>query len=1210
MPFLLNFNFMCRLPRAMQHYSLHCANVLVAGSVVLAAATLWPATSHAALKCQERTANRVCTDWMPKTYTIAPGQTTDIAAPVLPGFPSPCWNWQRQFQCVEDVPILSCDSGADFTTVKNTCSLTDAAITATVTLNALTYITDATYTYRCAFGEFTSPQHLPAGADCVTLKSTTNDTTVVSASAPGNAPSTGTGTPPTTAPLSDTLVTEQQRVASYVCYSPPQTTCTDTCYASVANPATGQMEQQVVACTAPVSNCVTSSSQCTGTITQDAQGIPVVTESLGPDGRCVKTVSSQMCQNGDIPKCLTKDNCTLQSSAPSGVQANGVAMYQNQTYVCSNTTKSCAKKVAISNCVHANAWGWDNLTLKNQVGQGLGEFNQAMAKAEAIQKGMNTSDPYVFSGQPLKCHYAVGNFLNTFIILAIAAAVIVASGGAAAIGMAGGLGGGGLSTTGAVGLVQSAAVAGMNAGLISGATAATATINANLIVGAAAGAYTASQDASGSTAFGSNCCKDYVIEGSDAWYKSGACSADEVKLAVSRRKGLTVPLGEYCSKKSGFPVRQCKEKTQSYCVFDDMLALVVNQQGRAQLDALASADATTTSSTAPATLELYGAAIANPTRYEGLNNGQWVLRSNERHSQIWTWRWPGYCRTPSDQKAAFDLYNADLTAILSQQDIPPGQMTQAQALKLLSNTIDMPAFQDCADTPGLLPFMTCSKTDDSCDTARLPAGPSGASADITGTTVSDADVNWRIQQTSSFNNPGDYGVTALMSSDASFAAVSDSVNEFVTATGSCHADGNCLYQFAITDKQATGGLGARKRVKDYAQFPLYTLDQSAVWPTIDYLAPDGTLDMAAYAADPNKGRGTPLAVNNQRFLFHPNALATASATNIHQSVLLDWAFAKVPTDVNEDVYAPLVVPTSLPPATPGWYPHGDASDNSAHFYLSGGCDPNSRWCNYAAEIDLTIRRHPWGSAESPRCWGFSLEQMAALDFDKMDLSRWVNSLDMSSATNGLSADAATAMANQVTQSAQSFYSTFNSGGAMTRPGAGDVALVTNTNTLPMVSSTEDSSYTLHIAVPANWPNWFDDQPNNNPVTNVWVNWGDGSPKQSVSRSSTGRAYDGTHDYGHNPPGTYKVTVTLDTLNNAGDSTQTLTTRISITPNGGDVPTSTPLDFSGPGTSGANQGQYVPSTMPNGSSQAPDNLEQIAPGTADQFRTQGGRVSSP
>lgn len=1117
---------------------------------------------------------------------MSPGVVASVGAPILNGFSTACWSWTRQFQCIETNPKLFCDSGDPYATVQSSCSLTAAAINSSVTVKGLTYITDATYNYQCAFGNYTTNDSLPTGKDCTMLKSTTVDSNPVPAAPPGTTPSTGSGNPPTTAPLTGSIPTTETRTDQYVCYSQPQTTCSDTCYQQVVDPTTGKISQQTVPCTSPVTNCVTSSSQCGGTITPNGDGSSSASAALGPDGRCIDSTVNSMCQAGPVPKCLTKENCTLSSSTDSSVASNGVGMTQQQSYICSNTVKSCSKYADISNCVHANAWGWDNMSIKGQVGQGLGEYNQAMAKLEGIQKGMTNNDPYIFSGKNLTCHYAVGNFLNTFITIAIIVATMVMTGGASA----------GL-------LAEGLQMAGMAAEAANAAAIA-------IEVGASF-----ASDAPNSKALGSDCCKDYVIQGSDAWYKLGACTGDEVKLAVAKQKGLYHYLGEYCSKKSGFPIRQCVEMTKSYCVFDDMLALVVNEQGRAQLDAVAAADTSTAKASGALPFQLYTPASAvppNPTKYTGvLNTGAWHQLTVTGNSQIWGWQYPSYCVSKDAQTAAYNLYTNELNAVLSTNGIQPGSMTKQQALQLLKNAITMPAFQECPSTPGLVSFMTCSKTDDSCDPTKLPEGPTGVEVDLSGANVSQADVNWRVQQVQSFHQPGDYGVTSSMPTDSTFAAVSDSVNEFITSTGSCHTDGSCLYSFAVTDKLATGGLGARKRTTDYAQFPLYTIVQTSAWPAIDYLAQDGTLDTQAYQADPNRGLGTPLMVSTQRFLFHPNFLSGPQKGNIHSAVLLEWATKRTSdTDPRAD-FTPLLVPTSLPPATATWFPHGDVTDNSQHFFLSGGCDPNSRWCNYRIDVDLNVPRHPWGSPQQARCWGFSLEQMAALDFNKMDLSRWINSLDLGDATNGLSASAASAMSAQVTASAQNFYTAVNTGAAINKPNPGAVALVTNTDILPKMSNDAFKAYTLQAAVPANWPNWFDDQPNVNPVTNVRVDWGDGSTTQLMPKDVGGRAYMAEHDYGDKPVGTYKVTVTLDT---AANGSQTLTTNVRITPDAGSAPASTPvagsnLDFNNPGVDGKSAAQYSPSTTLNGSSQAPTNLQQTSPGTAQQFNQQGSSITT-
>lgn len=1112
--------------------------------------------AQAALKCEEMMASRSCTDNAPKAYQVAPGQSVMIPAPTIAGYPSPCWNWNRRFQCVESTPIYSCESGTPYDTVKQNCSLTAATTHATIKINAITYITDASYTYRCAFGDYIPDTTLPPNRECVMLDSTVQNTK----------------TTPTLP--SGSIVTEQKKTDEYVCYSPPQTVCSNICYKQVVNPSTGKLEQKEVACTSPVTNCVSSSSQCEGSASVSGSNSSG-SASWGPDGRCVSSTEVSTCQGGSIPRCLTQDNCVLDSTTPVGVQDNGFATSQEQSYICSNNTTTCTKYTTLSSCVSPNAWDWDKLSLSGEVGLGLGEFNQAMSKAEGIEKGLKENDPYIFSGEDLRCRYPVGNFLNTFISIALVAVSFYTFGTTGFLAQ-------GLYTYGGMSLAAANAVG------------AAVTVGASF-----------AQDAPTSKAFGSNCCKDYVIEGSDKWYKLGSCTADEVKLAVARRKGLAHYLGTYCSKKSGFPVKQCVEKTKSYCVFDDMLAYVVNEQGRAQLDQLASADASTTTRTADLSFQLFAGYDANATKYGGaLNNGRWLPVTTHANSQVWVWQYPGYCQSSVTQATAYDKYMAELNALVDIKGIQPAEMTEKQAVELIVKTLGAPEFQECADTPGMVAFMTCSKTDDSCDVNKLPSGPGGVDFDISGIEISEADVNWRIQQVRSFYNPGDYGVTAVMTTNSAYAAVSNSLSAFITATGSCKTTGACLYNFAVTDKQATGGWGARKRVEDYAQFPLYTVMQNSAWPSMDYLGATGSFSTATWNNDPNRGLGTPLVVSNQRFVFRPNFAANPTGP-LHTHVLLEWATEKLSASKPEDDYSALLVPTTLPPASPGWYPHGSASDPTKRFYLTGGCDPGSRWCEYKVEIDLNIARHPWGTAKSPRCWGFSLEQMAALDFNKMDLSKWINSLDLGSVSANMSEEAAAQMGERVATSAQSFYTAFQSGSAVNNPNPGTVALVTNTDILPKLSSDNYKAYTLEVAVPANWPNWFDDQPNNNPVTNVRVDWGDGSPVQSLSKASTNRAFYGEHDYGDRPVGTYKVMVTLDTANNGP---QTLSTHVSITPNSGKMPSKeTKLDFANTGTSGQAMGEYTPAMMPDGSMQSPAALESLAPGMTELFKQQGNTV---
>ncbi|WP_087865265.1 conjugal transfer protein TraN [Comamonas thiooxydans] len=1139
---------------------------------VMAASVLPTTASYAALKCEEIVARRSCSDSGPRTVEYEPGKVVSVPAPVIDGYPYACWSWNRRFQCVETEPTYSCDSGTAYPTVKADCSLTAASINASVNIRGINYITSADYTYRCAYGEFTTNDKLPVNKECVYLDPSDYTFTESTPSAP-------LGSNPSTAPssgaqggagLTTSVDTKEQRDDHYVCYSAPVTTCSNSCYEDKVNPVTGAIEQVEVACTAPADQCRITTENCDGSAWSDGTTMDGAL-NLGPDGRCVKSTANYVCSSGEIPKCLSKDNCTLQSTVDTGIQENGISYSQEQTYICTNETKTCTEMADVSNCVHVNAWGWDNMSIASQVGVGLGEFNQAMAKLEGIEKGMSEDDLYIFSGHDMRCHYAVGNFLNTAIMIVIAVAFTLITGGA-------------------------------SAGLFAQALASTgmSTMTANII---ATSAMTFIQDVPDSKAFGGNCCKDLVIEGSDKWYKLGKCTADEVKLAVAKQKGLAVYIGEYCSKKGGFPIRQCVQKTRTYCVFDDMLALVVNEQGRLQLDALASADPGSTTTSAPVKPRLFNTYDPNAKQYRGvLNNGHWEQLGTFNKSQIWMWQYPGYCANSQTQAKAHELYQAEIEAVTDTTGTQPKDFDKQAAIDQVVRVAELVPFQECASTAGMATFLTCSKSDESCDPSKLPDGPMGVEFDYYGEDVTESDINWRTQEVRTFFKPTDYGVTATMPTDSSFAAVSSSVTEFISSVGSCKTTGECLFTFAVTDKTANNSLGMRKRTKEYVRFPMYTIVPNSVYPAIEYVNKDGTMNPADYQSDVNRGRGEPTAVATQRFIFHPHYQRDLKSTgNIHSALLLEYANANTDTVHPENDYTPILVPTSLPLGTAGFYPYGDPSTPGKYFYLSGGCDPNSRWCTYTIEVDLNIQRHPWGTPQAPRCWGFTIEQMTVLDFDKMDLSRWINSLNLDAAAGGLSKEAADAMTERTLASAQALYSSVKNNETTQSKDPGLVALVTNTDSLPNFSGDPFRAYALEVAVPSNWPAYYDTEPNNNPVSNAYIDWGDGNNSRMAQVGDNYRAFYAEYDYGDLAPGKYKVTVTLDTKNNGK---QTLSTWVTVAPDaGGKVPTHD-LDFNVQGTSGTMQKEETKADTLGGINQSPENLQTLAPGYADLFTKEG------
>ena len=1168
--------------------------------VALLILTLLP--SQAALKCEEifpasgtigsaGTPPRYCTDSASRPAS-ANGVTVSVPAPILPGYGAPCWLWQRTFQCIETEPVFSClpvppaTLGTNYNTVQNLCSLTGAATRESKVVNSIPYITDATYYYACPFKDFSTTQTLP-GTDCPLL--TIGDEVTV-ASIPSAPPGSAT-----TDPLTTILVNVQARKDEHVCYKEPVSICESVCSTSAPNPADPTGKSMIPAsgpCTTPVTNCVAGA---------------VNLKESGPSGRTIKQTENYTCRAGEIPSCQTDGNCKLYSISDAGILPNGVAEEQKQEYICSTETRSCPdeNKVKVSTCVSPNAWGLDNWGSNGtKTLNGFAEANQALAQLEGIQKGFKANDPHIFSGYDKRCHFAVGGFLNTLVMLAVMAIAVAATGG---------LGSTLLTSQFSVTAATTMGSGVATAGVVSiGSTALTITgqqiMQAALLASAATEAET-------STVFGNNCCKDLVVEGSDKWWKIGPkCTEDEVKLAISRKKNLAIYLGEYCSKESGWLFKECVERKRTYCTFDDMLALVVNEQGRQQLATMVRGDAQTTVTTPEVAFSAFTAPkTIVPGTYTGLGDGHWQQVTTANNSQVWYWQYPSYCVSSALQAQAYAAHTTQTNAALDQNGIQPGSMTDSQKEVYMRKILSVPQFQACPDQRGQIPFATCVRDDksDACDPRFIPNIPIGASSDVAGiVSVSPENqqkvLDWQIQPVNSLKKMGDFGVSKSMS-DPTFAAYSSSLNDYVGSLGSCKADGSCLYSFFITDKTANNGAGAKRTTESIVRLPLYSVIQSESLYSVNYLSQTGQFDQARYLAERPSRRGiNPDALGKQRFIFYPNIPSAAAGNALHSHVLLDWAEnPEGDLDNPQNDYVPLLVPSVIA----GEWVH--TSPSGKKFTLTGGCSENSLFCEYLVKHDLNVTQHPWGNAQDPRCWGFTIDQLAALDFSAMDLTRWINSMDMGAFTGDNVKGTQAEITKHVTDSAQTYYDSFKTGSTVNTPTAGSVALRTNSEVFPLMSSSAGESYLLKISVPSNWPDYYPDQPNTNPVTEVKVDWGDGSPLDSAVAGNTGELV-ASHDMGHIKAGTsVKVKVTL----NAGpiNGPQALSTWISITPNNGDIPvTFSVADITSDGLSGKTPKLYPPSSigLPTGAVGSQAALDGMGLGAgADLFKTQGDSIKT-
>jgi hypothetical protein len=176
--------------------------------------------------------------------------------------------------------------------------------------------------------------------------------------------------------------------------------------------------------------------------------------------------------------------------------------------------------------------------------------------------------------------------------------------------------------------------------------------------------------------------------------------------------------------------------------------------------------------------------------------------------------------------------------------------------------------------------------------------------------------------------------------------------------------------------------------------------------------------------------------------------------------------------------------------------------------LAGSCDVVKNICNYRATGTVTVYAKSWGNVHSPDCSGFTPGQLAVLDFGKMDLSEWLNSvMDKMASKNpaDLAGQAATQFAN--------FNAQFNEGNgtvSSSSPSGANFARVTPAEGF--------GPFTATLSVSGYWPETTGDPARDqdlvNRVQRVEVQWGNCSVSESLSpvSASLGVGFQGRMTY--------------------------------------------------------------------------------------------------
>lgn len=156
--------------------------------------------------------------------------------------------------------------------------------------------------------------------------------------------------------------------------------------------------------------------------------------------------------------------------------------------------------------------------------------------------------------------------------------------------------------------------------------------------------------------------------------------------------------------------------------------------------------------------------------------------------------------------------------------------------------------------------------------------------------------------------------------------------------------------------------------------------------------------------------------------------------------------------------------------------------------VSGKCEELSNTCVFKLTTEITVSAKPWGSGSYADCSGFSPNQIAALNFAKMDLSEWV--ADMVAKVGENTGN----LAAQTTKAFQNYNSTYVEGKSAVIPGA-----TTAVNKFAKAIPTEGfGPFDISLSVSGYWPETTGNpEKDKDAITSVEVDWDDCGPSEAM-----------------------------------------------------------------------------------------------------------------
>ena len=668
-----------------------------------------------------------------------------------------------------------------------------------------------------------------------------------------------------------------------------------------------------------------------------------------------------------------------------------------------------------------------------------------------------------------------------------------------------------------------------------------------------------------------NCCNRNLHTHRDHWYNLNSCSSSEAELALAKRNGATHYLGRYCDSWAPFHFF-CKKHIEGYCQFPTMLSRIIQDKGREQINALAEQGSKTHNAATQhvnwksqdttahwqsidvggITVALYAKAkptvdsapigiyYQNPLLVRnggnnsitgvsaslncqlGMCTGAFVSNSQNYNfvfdptcqlQGAQTWSVGGSiieqnrCLTPGDQSPADwqgKLTWDDKTPSLWQFAVDAKSVTDVGGSRDVHVTLPqgiLTGTGGCSGQSCQYHLTLDGKTSQSGDLS-FPLNCSDASSHVVklGDVTIGPLCNAKLQEFAVCTKgttcgdlpaPSDFDKDNGSSTNGwQLSSQPQSLNTFISSDikvqGSCSGD-DCRY--TIT---SLGVNGIENMLRSNLTWNLYTAPIQNGVPQEDY-------------TDASMALVTPSNISVRPFRYQSDDQPKDQVKML----------VKLPSSKTWDSFT---VPVSIDQS------HPVQLYASPKVVLSGGCDTSTGKCSYNLFAQTHINAMPWGDAHHPNCEGFTPEQLMLINFNKIDLSEYINSLGRQ-----MSDQQKQEMAQQAKDQMGDFAGNLSSGGSEINQPSSQQGQKVVTVTPLSGQGADDDSFKVELRANVNFPNYIPygqcgypaEDHNNNLISGIDIDWGDGA-KTTMSSGQIKTASLSGVNYGNTGACTYQI----------------------------------------------------------------------------------------